>query len=424
MFTYANDIGVGNWAKYSMKNLGEIKKTWKEITDNSVYMQDRKYSSILQTIESYTEEGMLSFVPGSHKQFYLDFLMFTTKFGDRSAIMLGGMPNYMYYKDQYRKANPNASEQEVIDNAIKKFERDTKRTQQSGDIQDKDYFQTADPIIRAMNMFLTTPKQYLRKEIQAVRNLYRKVKAQDPKAGKGTVMENIRTFFMYHFAMPVLFQYVAIGLPGILRPKKDGDEEDLLRAAALGNLNAFFLFGEVFSGVADAIQGKPWDFQPKSLGALETSSRIMKKWKQYDKAKTQLDKLREEKEFKKAVKQNEKVQKLLMEALAETTTLGPSPAPVLLKYWYNIGALDDPNIEPGEAIARVLNYSQYQLAEPEKPKKKKKIPLRDLKILDPEAYNEIQREKELMKRTPEYQEEQKRKAFERREYERQLRESR
>ena len=65
--------------------------------------------------------------------------------------------------------------------------------------------QTADPIIRAMNMFLTTPKQYLRKEIQAVRNLYRKVKAQDPKAGKGTVMENIRTFFMYHFAMPVLF---------------------------------------------------------------------------------------------------------------------------------------------------------------------------------------------------------------------------
>jgi len=424
MFTYANDIGVGNWAKYSMKNLGEIKKTWKEITDNSVYMQDRKYSSILQTIESYTEEGMLSFVPGSHKQFYLDFLMFTTKFGDRSAIMLGGMPNYMYYKDQYRKANPNASEQEVIDNAIKKFERDTKRTQQSGDIQDKDYFQTADPIIRAMNMFLTTPKQYLRKEIQAVRNLYRKVKAQDPKAGKGTVMENIRTFFMYHFAMPVLFQYVAIGLPGILRPKKDGDEEDLLRAAALGNLNAFFLFGEVFSGVADAIQGKPWDFQPKSLGALETSSRIMKKWKQYDKAKTQLDKLREEKEFKKAVKQNEKVQKLLMEALAETTTLGPSPAPVLLKYWYNIGALDDPNIEPGEAIARVLNYSQYQLAEPEKPKKRKKIPLRDLKILDPEAYNEIQREKELMKRTPEYQEEQKRKAFERREYERQLRESR
>ena len=120
-----------------MKNLGEIKKTWKEITDNSVYMQDRKYSSILQTIESYTEEGMLSFVPGSHKQFYLDFLMFTTKFGDRSAIMLEGMPNYMYYKDQYRKANPNASEQEVIDNAIKKFERDTKRTQQSGDIQIK-----------------------------------------------------------------------------------------------------------------------------------------------------------------------------------------------------------------------------------------------------------------------------------------------
>ena len=64
------------------------------------------------------------------------------------------MANYNYYKEQYRKKNPKASEQEVIDYAIKKFEKDTKRTQQSGDIQDKDYFQTANPWVRALNMFL------------------------------------------------------------------------------------------------------------------------------------------------------------------------------------------------------------------------------------------------------------------------------
>jgi len=46
---------------------------------------------------------------------------------------------------------------------------------------------------------------------------------------------------MYHFAMPMLFQYVAMGLPGILRDRREGDEEDLARAAIIGNLNAFLL---------------------------------------------------------------------------------------------------------------------------------------------------------------------------------------
>lgn len=71
--------------------------------------------------------------------------MFTTKFGDRTAIMMGGMPNYIYYKADFKKKNPKATEQEAIDYAIIKFERDTKRTQQSGDLQDKDIFQTANP---------------------------------------------------------------------------------------------------------------------------------------------------------------------------------------------------------------------------------------------------------------------------------------
>ena len=42
------------------------------------------------------------------------------------------------------------------------------------DLQDRDIFQNRDPYSRALNMFLTTPKQYLRKEIIAIRNLYRR----------------------------------------------------------------------------------------------------------------------------------------------------------------------------------------------------------------------------------------------------------
>ena len=424
--TYANDIGIRNWIKYSVKNLKDVSNTWKEIRDNSVYMQDRKYNSILQVIESYSEEGMQSFVPGKYKQWYLNFLMYTTKWGDRTAIMLGGMPNYNYYKDQYRKANPKASEKEVIDHAIKKFEKDTKRTQQSGDIQDKDYYQTGDPFLRAMNMFLTTPKQYMRKEIQAIRALYRKARGQE---SKGTFGDNMRTFLMYHTVMPALFQYVALGLPGMLRPVRDDDEDDMLRAIVIGNTNAFFILGELIGGMADLVQDKPWDFSHKSLGIWETTQRILKKFKNFERTKTQLDKYQGDTKTRdkrdRLRKQEEKVDKAIMEFISELTTVGPSPAPALLKWWYNLGELDNPDVPPGEAIMRLLNYSDYQIqGKKEKPKKKKKISERDLKILDPKAYRDLQRQKELRKSTPEYKRQQKRKEKERREKERQLRRQR
>ena len=188
LFTYANDIGIVNWLKYAAKNKSQQLQVFKEIRDNSVYMQDRNNNSILRQIENYSENKANKVLPlGSRtKDWIVNFLMAQVIVGDRTAIMLGGAPNYSYYKDQFKKNNPNATEQEAIDHAIIKFERDTKRTQQSSDLQDKDFYQTRGPLVRAANMFLTTPKQYLRKEIQAVRALNRKLLAWDRKAGKGT----------------------------------------------------------------------------------------------------------------------------------------------------------------------------------------------------------------------------------------------
>ena len=83
--------------------------------------------------------------------------------GDKGAILIGGLPNYRFYKQQ--ALDRGLTEQEAIDEAIVKFENDTLRTQQSYDLQDKDYFQTKGAFYRAFNMFLTTPKQYFRREI-------------------------------------------------------------------------------------------------------------------------------------------------------------------------------------------------------------------------------------------------------------------
>jgi hypothetical protein len=293
--TYANDIGYTNWVKYSAKNLSELGGIWKEVRDNSVYMQDRKFNGITRAIETYKDSDSESLMPGQTKNFFEDVLLANVKFGDRGAIYLGGLPNYSYYKAEFKKKNPKATEQEAIDYAVRRFERDTKRTQQSSDLQDKDYFQTGNPIVRQLNVFLTTPKQYFRKEIQALRNINRKIKAGDMGAGKGSLGENLRTLFTYHILMPVLFQWVAMGLPGMLRGWRDDDDEDLLRAAIIGNINAIFILGEIAVMIGDALTGKPWDATPKSVGILQIAASITNKAKIWDKTK---DPVKKEEHFK------------------------------------------------------------------------------------------------------------------------------
>lgn len=380
--TYANDIGIRNWTKYSAKNATQLAETWKEVRDNSVYMQDRKNDSILRTIETYKDSDMVDFVPSPTKKWLVDFLMYTTKFGDRTAIMLGGMPNYLYYKDQELKKGK--TEKQAISIAIRKFERDTKRTQQSADLQDKDYFQTKGAIARALNMFLTTPKQYLRKEIQAVRNLGRMMSKSD-KAAKGTAWQNLRTLAMYHVFLPTLFQYVALGLPGILREwREDEDGKDLWRAAILGNLNALFLYGEILAATGDLLTGKPWaGEQTRTVGLIQSSMNVIRKLKNAM-----------------AIKDEDKKEKAQKDAILELVNMTGAPASTIDKMVQNykeIGTDED----LGKDIMRVLNYSKYQI---EGSKKKKesfaKAPttsMTDLKEYFPTLYDELKELDEELK---------------------------
>ena len=136
-----------------------------------------------------------------------------------------------------------------------------------------------------LNMFLTTPKQYLRKEIQSTRNLYRKLKAWDRNAGKGTLGENLRTFMTYHFVAPMLFQYVALGLPGLLRPLRPDDEEDMVRAGIIGNLNALFVVGDLIGAAANIIQEKSYASNFKSIAPFMFAERITELYQRYQKTK-------------------------------------------------------------------------------------------------------------------------------------------
>ena len=373
LFTYANDIGYRNWIKYAAKNKLEQEKVWKEVRDNSVYLKDRKYDSILNTIETYTDSGMKKFVPHPAKEWTMNFLMWTTKKGDIGAIMLGGLPNYSYYKAEFKKKNPGATEQQAIDYAVKKFERDTKRTQQSSDLQDKDTLQTSNPLVRAANMFLTTPKQYLRKEIQAVRSLSKKIRQWDRNAGKGSVRDNVRTLLTYHVFMPVLFQYVSAGLPGLLADWEEEDETDLLRASIIGNLNALFVLGEMVGAAGDFFTDKPWAGENfKSIGILSIASNLIKARKKFEKT---TDKRKKE--------------EYLMDFWMEAATITGTPAPTLNKFFENYSDLGKGS-DLGKNILRLLNYSEYVIDGKKKTQKAKgEMSMESLRKYAPDVYKEM-----------------------------------
>ena len=406
--TYGNDIGYINWVKNAAMSTVKARTLVKEVLDNSVVLKDRYGQSITRTVENYSDDKFERMNGGLLERFGLTntkqdqiskILMWSTMAGDKGAILVGGVPNYLYYKNKFKKANPNATEQEAIDHAILKFEADTLRTQQSYDLQDKDYYQTKGAFVRAFNMFLTTPKQYFRREIIAARNMYRIVKSGG-KQGKGVLKDNgeldywrslgksARSLAVYHVVMPVIFQWVSQGLPGLLRGSDDDDKADLARAALMGNLNALFIIGKIGETIMDAASGKPWAGTPSTIPVLGQTALLATLYTDIGRTKD-------------PIKKEEKVNKFMAEAIALTGV----PAGQLRKMMKNFSTIGDSK-NLGEFILKLFNFSEY--AQGKKNKKTFNLTKRELKKYFPELYPENKDEdNELLQFQNKYKKEQK-----------------
>lgn len=175
-----------------------------------------------------------------------DKLMFMVKWGDKGAILLGGYSVYDYHKNKALKAGKTPAQAKQI--AIEKFEEATKLSQQSTNVEDLSDFQRLGSIGKLFTMYMTSPMAYFRQERKAVRDFMR---------GNGR-KRAVKRFMVYHFVLPMLFQYVASGLPGLMTDWDEEDGEDLARAATLGSLNGIFVVGGLLEYIADSFQEKPW----------------------------------------------------------------------------------------------------------------------------------------------------------------------
>jgi predicted GNAT family acetyltransferase len=305
---FADYIGYRNWAKYAgievTKGFGKWNTTWQEMYDNSPELQDRysrdDFAEAIESYQSSKQEDILGGrqIVGLGKSDFnkvRNFLMYMVKTGDMGGVM-GSIPNYAYYKDQYKKKNPNATEQQAIDFAIRKTTPQILSTQQSSDIQDKDHFSTDSAVMRSLQLFTSSPRALFRKEMYAIREIYRKMyklaETGDVQAsleeGKGTLKDNIRTFVTYHFVVPMFFKYVSLGLPGIAQDWDDDDTDELFgaRQLLLGNIESVFVIGDLLAGVGDAVQEKPWAGELRSIPLLDEASGLLKNYMKYNQSKT------------------------------------------------------------------------------------------------------------------------------------------
>jgi len=209
-------------------------------------------------------------------------------------------------------------------------------------------------------MFLTTPKQYFRREIIAVRNMNRII-ASGGKKGKGSFGENLRTFATYHIVMPVFFEWASQGFPGLARDGDDEDLQDLGMAAIIGNINAIFILGDMVEIFSDYITGKPWADKAPTLPALSQTTRILSLLSQAEKTKD-------------PKKRAEAMNKFY----GELATLSSLPIPTLQRFVDNWGdLLRGDSKDTGQFILKLFNFSKY--AQGDRKKKKTTIKKRKTK---------------------------------------------
>ena len=337
---YTADIGLGNWVKYSPKAMSNFSSTWKEITDNSIYIKDRYNKGIQDALKASQTKSAEEIVPNKYKQGINDYVSFMLKmiqYGDKGGIT-GGLPNYLYYKDQFISKNPKGTEQQAIDYAIKKFEYDTSKAQQSYDLTDRDLLQM-NPYIRSFLPFTTTPKQYARKSTQSIRQLRRWATGQKYKRSIG---RNLYQLMLYRLGLPLIFQYVSLGLPGLFTKFEDEDADDLIRAAILGNINAYFALGDLFTTILDYAQDKPWAGEIQSYPIAEGVVASLKSW----------DRALEN-------PYPEKDRDLYMKAWFDTAANLGLPVSTY-KYADFIADLFERDMDPREVAKRSVGYSEYQ----------------------------------------------------------------
>ena len=210
---YAEKMPIGQFTKNMALFWTDPVKHYKEIMSSEL-MKERGKNIDRDLKQAMNSREHSAF---SKTRSFTDMLMLNVQVGDQGAIVAGGWPYYKWLKDQ------GMSHEE----ALNKFEKFTEQTQQSGDITEQSYWQRGGSLAKLLTMFSSSPNQYLRKEIGAVRNFAN---------GRQGVKQTLKTLAIYHLVLPMFFQFAS--------DRFTWDEEEQKRALIFGSLNGWFIMGD------------------------------------------------------------------------------------------------------------------------------------------------------------------------------------
>jgi len=162
-----------------------------------------------------------------------DILFSAIRLGDKLPIYVGG---WAVYKNAKKQGLSDKVAYQMVADAVNS-------TQQSADIDKMSAMQRSGAIGRTLTMFMTSRFSLLRGEIRAIR--------QRPVGlggtGKITYREFGKRMAYYHFVIPMMIQFISSGFKW--------EEDRMLVAATLGQLNSFVIFGDLLMHGAAALYG-------------------------------------------------------------------------------------------------------------------------------------------------------------------------
>jgi hypothetical protein len=173
-----------------------------------------------------------------------DNILAPTKFGDIGAILIGAQAQYQVVYN--RMIKEGYTPKEAGTGAYESIVRGTRRTQQSGAIEDLSHFQRAGTVGKILTMFMNSPMQYARIEMAAWDYLAQAKRDGDMAKLKKGAMD----LFFFHFVMPATFHAAMNGF--YAGEATAGGDEEMFRTLGLGSL----AYVPVMGGLLESI----WDY--------------------------------------------------------------------------------------------------------------------------------------------------------------------
>ena len=187
------------------------------------------------------------------------------------------------YNQEYKKLRLKYSETVAREKAINQFEIYFQLSQQASDPEVLGASQRDTSWGGLLTAFKNSQISYFRKISGSVRSLinsHRNEKNRLRKAGVKDVgvkaigkllktdsdRKQLKKIFIYGYAMPLAWQYVASGLPGMLSEWDDEDESQMKRTLLLGPIDGLFALTDLLKlGTSVIVDGKRWKYNPVIL---------------------------------------------------------------------------------------------------------------------------------------------------------------